>query len=1571
MNTRSKKTHSESGIGESEHPPPGGRGLFHRIYEESPRSPSTAVLTGTPAGTSVGRIPPGRVLERSPVRSTAHPEHPTSQEIPSRSKSPICRPTSPAYSAAPSIRSHRSSVSVAARVRLVEYEAEKELAELEERRIQLKKTLVKKRLEAEISAIEAEEGGETICDQERIHDWVNKSHEHAGAQVHREQEVLPPPLEVRGEERPRQRGRGIEQLANALEKMMHVRPPPRQTSELPAFSGLRGEARETVLSQLYTATHPDSIMKTLEMKYGRPEYIFDKAMEELKRLPKVGNSSSELNELAIKLQNVVYTMKSVDHRGYLRNPLLIRDVMEKLSPHLVSKWAEYAAINEGKIAYSDEITILSEFLMGEADRVLRYTHTARNSTPGLLRGERPVRRTAPREKVYSTSESTREERAPSCLRCQSTSHHTPKCPQLKELTINDRWNWAKEQRGPRGEIRTHALLDEGSTVTLIDEELASHLTSGGPNQPLNIRGINEQRRIDSKAVKIQIKEKINKYDKRASDIFEATARRKDGHFEVGLPWKTDNPTLPDSYEQAYKRLRTLEKKMENEPTFKKEYSAQVANLLKKGYAEACDGNEERSNVKWYLPHFAVVNINKPNKIRMVFDAAAKINGVSLNDYLLEGPDLLASLIKILFGFREKKIAVTADIEEMFLRVKIRSEDQPAQMFLWRDESSEAPRKYKMTSMIFGASSSPYLAHSVRNKNAADYEEGYPEAARAIRERHYMDDYLDSFQSEEEAIKVIRDVIHVHEQASFNLRGWNSNSPAVLASIPDTKKSKNVNVQLTTHQSEKTLGLRWNPSEDTIGFNTDIKRVPTEVKCQQRAPTKREALSAVMSIYDPLGLVSQYTITGKILLQQLWVKKVGWDEELPREEAEEFQQWVAGLQDISNLALPRCYSRDMTPSSELQLHIFNDASEQAYATTAYWRITHKDGTVEVVQVMGKAKVAPLKLLTIPRLELQAALIGARMASTILKEHEWKPGRVYYWTDSKTVLHWIRNDKKKYTPFVAHRLAEIGELSQVEDWRWVPTADNVADDATRIETKRITGADRWFTGPSFLSLPEEEWPTEATSSDTSEEATYTITTDDITDRMGCLPDITRFSAYRRLIRATALVQLYVQKLRTKNRSLLLEVSHIQDAELRWIRQAQQDSFGEDLRRLRAGQHLHRHSKLAKLDPVIEEGTLKARGRIGASKTSTHSNRPVILDGGHPFTRLLVMDYHRNAGHANNERVVNELKATPQTPPRGDLPEERTSPGHRPFNYCGVDYFGPLTVTIGRRHEKRWCALFTCLTTRAVHLELVSSLSTDSAIMALRRMAARRGWPQVIFSDNATNFRGADVELRNAYRAWGPELHNFCLQYGTSWRFIPPGAPHMGGAWERLVRSVKTALSTTLNEKSPKEEVLQTLLVEAEYCVNARPLTHVSVDPADSEALTPNHFLIGSSTGLPLTGPCEEADRSVWRKAQALADQFWGRWVKEYLPTLIPRGQETRASRQLRVGDLVIVVDNTLPRNTWPRGIVERVHEGPDGIVRSADVRTRGGVFRRPVVKLAVLQIGRATTELRRGEDVADGE
>ena len=236
--------------------------------------------------------------------------------------------------------------------------------------------------------------------------------------------------------------------------------------------------------------------------------------------------------------------------------------------------------------------------------------------------------------------------------------------------------------------------------------------------------------------------------------------------------------------------------------------------------------------------------------------------------------------------------------------------------------------------------------------------------------------------------------------------------------------------------------------------------------------------------------------------------------------------------------------------------------------------------------------------------------------------------------------------------------------------------------------------------------------------------------------------------------------------------------------------------------------------------------------------------------------------------------------------------------------------------------------------------------------------------MMSDNATNFRGADAELKAAYAEWEPELREEGLLHRMEWRYIPPGAPNQGGTWERLVRSIKAALKTTLKERAPSEEVLRTLLTEAEYAVNARPLTHVSVNPDDPEALTPNHFLLGSSCGLPTTGRCEEADRRAWRASQSLADHFWKRWIREYLPTLVPRGEPTRARDYVKTGDVVVVIDPSLPRNTWPLGVVSKTYPGPDGAVRVAEVKTKTGIFRRPTNKMAVLQNEREATQVAPG-------
>lgn len=1717
-------------------------------------------------------------------------------------------------SPARSVRSHRSTTSVNTRLRMAELEAAEKLAVIRRKELELEAELIKKRLAAEVSVIQDDQEStheEPVGPQEghrRVDEWLqtNPRTDHKQLRFDVVRESSPTPTRTKGD---------IEHLAATLEKM--ARPRLKQT-DLPTFSGainewlpfkaamqdstkiyhvsaaeniqrlrscLKGEARDAVAALLHTATDPDVIMRTLEQCFGRPEVIIDKALEDLKRLQKPGSSATELNHFAIKLQNIVCILKTIDRRGYLYNPLLAREVLDKLSPHVRSRWCDYAS--EYEETADPEIVTLSRFLMREADRALRYSYAP--STSAAARKETRNPAVIPKRKlnaVYNTMEE--QDRCPEC----GQGHKMHQCPKYQALTVERRWDFLKAKKicfkcahyrhrrgscqakscgvrqcdrphhaslhydkedkpatesepqsdeavlsvaanqatgaqtvllkmcpvvvaGPRGEVNTYALLDEGATITLIDEDLARKVGAEGPRHPLYLHGVNmSQKQETSKLVTVQVRgksentshsikartikdmklhrqtvpENIAKYahlrdleqdvicyattrpgilvgtdhweiivsqelrvgkpsepaasrtqlgwvvhgtvprriiksqdsvlhvtekctgkhederlhnlvefhftidalgvaqqrrvseaDQRAMKLVQETIKKTKDGYEVGLPWRQDKIKMPPSYDQAFRRLKSMERKMDSDPTFAAEYTTQIENLLKKGYAEPCDGSEMSSRVGWFLPHFAVQNINKPGKQRLVFDAAAKSNGVSLNSQLLEGPDLLLSLPGILFRFREKAIAVTADIQEMFLRVKIRKEDQPAQGFLWRGmERSDPPRHFKMSSMIFGAASSPFMAHFVRNYNAEQHGEEYPKALEAITKSHYMDDFVASYDNIREAQRAIHETRKVHAEASFTLRQWSASHEDALRDVPTELRANSFTPLGGDEQENKILGLIWNADKDELGFNTSMNRVPEPVRAQKRAPTKREALSAVMSIYDPLGLLSSYTIRAKIILQSLWRLKISWDESIPDQEKELFYMWLSQLEEITKLRLPRCYA--LGGYFHTDLHVFCDASEQAYAAVAYWRVTSHDGRVQVALVAAKAKVAPRRTQTIPRLELQAAIIGARLATHITKEHGIAIRRTMYWSDSSTVVHWIRHDARRYTPFVAHRLGELAELTHRDEWRWLPTKENVADDATRLDSHVISDNDRWFQGPHFLYKHEDEWPTEDKSQEEVENEAEVLHITDAGESW--LPQPERFSKYETLVRATARALAFIDICR--RRATEMEYRHIERAEKELIKQAQQDSFGKEISNLQAARPIKSGSRLFRLDPVLEEDVLRVRGRIQAATTHQDAKRPIILDGRHRLTRLLVLREHCAAGHANRERVTNDLRqrywvihlrptvraiekecsicrirrARPRAPIMGDLPRARLDAFHRPFTNCGVDYFGPMTVKVGRRREKRWGALFTCLTTRAVHIEVVTSLTTDSAIMALRRMAARRGWPRLMYSDNATNFRGADQELRAAYNEWSSALKDEGWKHRMEWRYIPPGAPNQGGAWERLVRSVKNALDATLREKAPAEEVLTTLLTEAEFSVNARPLTHVSVSPDDPEALTPNHFLLGTSNGLPITGPCADADRRVWRASQALADQFWRRWLREYLPTLIPRGESLNERRQLRTGDIVIVADGTLPRNVWPRGIVERVYEGPDGGVRVADVRTRTGTFKRPTSKLVVLRQEEAT-------------
>jgi hypothetical protein len=307
--------------------------------------------------------------------------------------------------------------------------------------------------------------------------------------------------------------------------------------------------------------------------------------------------------------------------------------------------------------------------------------------------------------------------------------------------------------------------------------------------------------------------------------------------------------------------------------------------------------------------------------------------------------------------------------------------------------------------------------------------------------------------------------------------------------------------------------------------------------------------------------------------------------------------------------------------------------------------------------------------------------------------------------------------------------------------------------------------------------------------------------------------------------------------------------------------------------------------------------------------------------------------------------------------DLPHNRVNPGAPPFTCVGVDYFGPFIIRERRSLVKRYGVIFTCLAIRAIHLEIARTLDTNSFIMALRRFISRRGQVKEIRSDNGTNLVGGEKELRLVIKDWNQEqIHNFLVQKEIKWIFNPPTASHYGGIWERCIRTVRKVLKALMKEQIVDEESLTTLFCEVESIVNSRPLTKVSSDSRDLEPLTPNHLLLLRREPALPPGTFVKDDlysRKRWRQIQYLTNIFWKRWVREYLPGLQERQKWNRQRRNFAVGDIVLVVDQSTPRNSWPIGRIVRVYPDKKGFVRSVDVKTKMTVLERPINKLCLLE------------------
>ena len=1087
---------------------------------------------------------------------------------------------------------------------------------------------------------------------------------------------------------------------------------------------------------------------------------------------------------------------------------------------------------------------------------------------------------------------------------------------------------------------------------------------------------------------------------------------KEGHYEIPLPFKNHVSSIPNNKSHALVRVECLKRKLERDPKLCDDYQVFMKELLDKGYARKVPPDQLNpvSGSAWYIPHHGVYHPYKPGKIRVVFDCSAKFRGISLNSMLYKGPDLTNSLIGVLIRFRGDRVAVMADIESMFHQVRVPEHDSSFLRFLWWDDGNltKEVQEYQMLVHLFGAISSPASANFALRRTATDNKHCFPEAVINTVERNfYVDDCLKSLSSEAAAITHVHNLQALLSRGGFKLTKWISNSRKVIEAIPAHERCaelKKLDFYKNELPSQRALGLQWCVESDTFTFNICLRTRPF---------TRRGILSVIGSVFDPLGFVVPFILNAKQILQDLCRIKLGWDDEIPPEYHSSWEKWLADVPKLLSFSICRSVLPEaFGPVVSSQLHHFSDASETAYGSVSYLRLVNEEGRVHCSFLFAKSRLAPLKSVSIPRLELSAATLSVHHDKMLKRESEMSfSDPSVFWTDSMSVLRYVKNESKRFHTFVANRITTIRDGSTPDQWYHVEGAMNPGDHTSRgLSADAFLNCTEWLLGPEFLWKCELKWPKLTDSSltiptgDPEVKVHATSLATSSNPSISTLSDLfQRISSWYRLKRVVAWILRYrshllmasksrVQSVQLKSpvkKPSLISVEEMDRAEKAILQNVQQTAFPAEVHQLTGpsgSKHVRRSSPLFKLDPVLRNGLLCVGGRLSCARISLDAKHQIILPKNNHVSSLIINHYHTLSGHSGRQHVLSLLRQKywvikansavrkiltkcyscrrREAPfceqKMADLPEDRLVPDRPPFTTVGVDCFGPFHVRRARSLVKRYGVIFTCMTIRAVHIEIAHSLDTDSFLLALRRFIARRGQVQELRSDNGTNFTSGERELRESIQAWNHEkIHEEMLQRNIKWTFNPPYGSHHGGFWERCIRSIRRILRALLLEQTTDDEGLTTLMCEVESILNSRPITVVSEDSRDLEPLTPNHLLLLKSDTMMPPGVFQKKDllsRRRWRQIQYLSDIFWKRWAREYLPLLQSRQKWLYPRRNLAIGDVVLVAAENTSRNSWPLGRIEQVFPDKKGFVRRVKVKVKSAILERPVDKLVLLIEGK---------------
>ena len=1024
-------------------------------------------------------------------------------------------------------------------------------------------------------------------------------------------------------------------------------------------------------------------------------------------------------------------------------------------------------------------------------------------------------------------------------------------------------------------------------------------------------------------------------EQNALDQFYENLKFVENRYQIRWPWREYPPPLQNNFGLAIGRLRSQLRSLSD--TLFQAYDKIIRQQLESGIVEEIPKNFHDAPNTYYVPHHAVFTPEKSTPLRIVYDGKTRPakHLSSINDAIYKGRNILTDLVGVILRFRLQSIAIIADLEKCFHQLSVHPLDRDYVRFLWVHDPKKPPtgdnlRIIRFTRVAFGIVASPFLSNAVLH-----YHLQQNETVHFSIKDIYVDNLIKGASDLSSAKEFYNSAVEIFNKCSMNIRNWATSSAEFRQFIP------NHHIDLSPQIS--VLGILWDQYNDVIR----VKRITRE-----KTLTLHSILSTSATFYDPCGYFSPISIRAKILMQDIRKKDFGWQDTLPIEFLDRWET-IQNEFDLASTHQMARFQFDVntpSPSRKYQLHCFADASKRAYACVIYIRVGEPTET-KTFLLFSKARISPTQpVLTIPHLELFAALLGTRALKFVTSELPLQFDRIILWSDSKCVLHWI-GSTKILPAFTKRRIDEIRNFQNLE-FRFIPGELNPADMPSRgVDFDQLM--ENWWCGPHFLRNTEDTWPQLSVRDFRTLEIQPEQENEPINTVLNVFQNVKQEpfelsphcrASYRNLLRVSARVIEFLRSFNVLRRKQIFSAheSSFLIAQRIWIKSDQRNHYADIICTLKTKKEPHKKNPLIRKFNLLldEHDIIRCAGRFLHATLSDTEKQPILLACTKVsfLSKLIVSHYHELNFHVGTSHtlaalrkrywlprgraaVFNVLKScarckrfTTQAyaqPQISDLPLFRLQQDTMPFMNIGIDTFGHIWV--GR--TKRWVLIVVDLVIRSIELEILQNMRAETISLAFRNVSARRTQPHYIVSDNAPQFDVLKKHMQSSY------THEF------DWQRIPEKASWMAGVYERLIAPVKQALLRTFHGQPLTDQTLRIALAEIAATLNERPLTYVSAD-IDDIPLTPNDFM-HSKFQLDSYHLLHEASTPVaahvvkiWKQSNEVLNKFWSVWRTHYLQFLRERGAKDQfakrnSTRQPQEGDVIIAKQHQ-KRAAWKLGM-----------------------------------------------------